>query len=247
MILEKELQPVSPKFRLISQGNVEPETGNSTKMKKGEKYRHQFLFEVISRAKAYALCRRGLHEFQICLETHHTGKLERLVVLSQGSQQTFLKLLIAKLFFDELTKIEWEVVFRSNLINDKVVYLGLKALLKCPKKLVVKRLLKLTSLGLISFPSREWYIGTRKQVVSFLVRENTQTRPYTKYSGYTKHYKDHGSLPTEKPELFPLETTENFEIDEDIILHFLIVGKFPFEGYTFLEDGPNKDRNGEQF
>lgn len=239
------VQSVSPTFRLIQSGEFYPETEKLTLVKKEIKYQNQFLFEVDSRAKAFALCKGGLHEFLICIETHHTGKLERLVVLSQGRQQSFFKLFIAKLFFDELTRLEWEILYRSNLINNKLVYLGLKALRMISKKLIRRRLEKLTTLGLITFPTREWYIGARSQLRSFLLRENIQSRPFTKYSGYTKHYKDHGNLPTEKQEFFPFESTENFEIEDEILFHFLTVGKFPFEGYTFLEDDPNKDRNGD--
>lgn len=188
------------------------------------------IFEVPSRVKAFALCRGGLHEFTMSSESNFTGKIERLVVLSQGNQQSFSKLLIAKLYFDELNKLEWEIIYRSNLVLKKEIYLGLKALLLIPKKVVRERMEILSSYGLLNFPKLSWYNGTKGQLRSFLLRETLQTSTFPKYSGYSKHHLDQGTLPTERPESPPFEETDDFEFDDEVIYHFLTVGKFPFQG-----------------
>jgi hypothetical protein len=202
-----------------------------------QKLNLRFIQEVDSRVKAFTLARSGLHEFIIVNETHHSGKLERLVVLSRGKQHVWENFLIAKLFYDNLSSLEYEILYKSHLIDRREVYLGLKALNYLPKRLIVKRLIKLTELNLLEMPEYSWYLGCRSQIVSFLLREKKQTRPFKKYSGYIKHYNDHGNLPSED-KVFPLETTEEFEILDDVLFHFLTVGSFPYGGnISFPDDG----------
>lgn len=197
----------------------------------------KFIQEAESRARAFALAKRGLFEFTICCDSYYTGKIERLVVLSRGKQQSWENFLIAKLFYDNLTSLEWEVLYRSKIIGRKEVYLGLKALNILPKRLVVERLNKLTQFGMLRMPERQWYIGCKTQLVSFLVREKIQTRSFQKYSGYTRHYHDHGSLRGEDI-VFPLDSDEEFCFQDDLIYHFLTVGSFPFwESNSSPEDG----------
>lgn len=204
-------------------------------MKSKENYHRQSLFEVKSRAEAFALCKSGLHEFNMCQESYHNGEIQRLVVLSQGRQQQYFRFLIAKLYYEEPNMLEWELIYKSNLMNHRIIYLGLKALCRLPKRLIRKRFQNLSYLQIVDFPTKDWYLGTRSQLRSFLIREKLQARDFTPYSGYSRHHNDHGNLPTEE-RLLPFDLTEECEIDDEVIYNYLIVGKLPSLGITFPDE-----------
>jgi hypothetical protein len=204
-------------------------------MKSKNNYHQQSLFEVKSRAEAFALCKSGLHEFIVSQESYHSGEIQRLVVLSQGKQQKYFQFLIAKLYFEEPNMLEWEIIYKSSLMNQRIIYLGLKALCRLPKRLIRKRLEILSRLQILDFPSKDWYLGTRSQLRSFLLRERLQARDFNPYSGYSRHHNDHGNLPTEE-RLLPFDLTEECEIDDEVIFNFLIVGKLPSLGITFPDE-----------
>jgi len=174
----------------------------------------------------------------------------RWLCFSKGKRRTLLKYLFGKLIWDELSNFERTVFFTlQEVTEDFTIYLSLKALiLGTNRRDLRKRLENGHFLG-FWFVTRQQYLSIAGEVDFFLIREELHPRRTTKYSGYTKHYKDKGSLRPHVETYVP-ETDEPIEsIPDKLMLEYLTVGKIPFfqgEGIGYPEDG-QLARNGNSF
>jgi hypothetical protein len=111
--------------------------------------------------------------------------------------------------------------------------LSLKALVLGVNKRDLRQRLESGGFLGLTFISRRQYLGVKNQCDFFFQEETVNLRRSPKYSGYTKHYKDKGSL---RPDIgiFIPDPNPTFEnIPEKVLLEYLTVGKIPL----FLGDG----------
>lgn len=175
------------------------------------------------------------------------GTIRFWTVRSQGRRSTMLSYLWGKLLWDELNRIERDVFWSlKEVTEDKSIYLGLKALaLGIDRKTLRDRLEKGSVIGL-KFISRQQYLSIKGTVNFDLQEKEVQLRSVTKYSGYTKHYKDKGTLRTEKVDYYS-DVLDPISISDEIIMTYLTVGDISLFGGRVLftlNDGSKKDRNG---
>lgn len=170
------------------------------------------------------------------------GILRRWIVFSQGKRSTLIKYLLGKLLWDELNSIESSLFwYLPEITNDRTIYLSLKALaLGLSKSLLRKRLEKGEFLG-FKFITRQQYLTIKGRVNFFLMEETISLRSVPKFSGYTKHHKDKGSLGTER-EFYLSEILDPCnDVSDDILLKYLTVGEFTlFGGVVFHPDDEHK-------
>lgn len=176
------------------------------------------------------------------------GTMRFWTVFSQGKRSTMLQYLWGKLLWDELNSIERSVFWSlKEVTEDKTIYLSLKAMtLGVSKKTLRERLEKGKFLGL-KFITRQQYLSVKGMVNFNLQEKEIQLRSVTKYSGYTKHYKDKGSLGPEKVDYYS-NVLDPISISDEIIVTYLTVGDISLFGGRVLfhpDDGPKKDRNGK--
>jgi len=108
------------------------------------------------------------------------------------------------------------------------------------KKLLRKRALTLKKLTGFDFPSRQTYLTIKGRVNFLLMEETISLRKVPKYSGYTKHYKDKGSLGPEKEEILSEILEPDVNISDEILWHFLSVGDISLFGgeYCLPDENP---------
>lgn len=166
------------------------------------------------------------------------GTLMRWIVLSNGKQSTLNRYLFGKWLWDELNQEEWRIFCSLPVITkDLAIYLSLKAqILVKSKKLIRKRLEIISSLLGLTFVTRRQYLSIKGQCVWFFRKESINLKKTPKYSGYTKHHRDHGSLGPEREENFPELVGSVRNDSEEFILHYLIVGELPSIGGYVVPD-----------
>jgi len=127
-----------------------------------------------------------------------------------------------------------------EITSDLTIYLGLKALaLGLSRKILRKRLEKGILFG-FKFITRQQYLSIKGQCDFFFKEEIVTLRAVTKYSGYTKHYKDKGSIGPPR-EYYVSETLDlNVSIENDILLNYLVVGEIPLLGGVLLYPDENQ-------
>lgn len=180
----------------------------------------------------------GIHSKVIAsFPNYSKGIVERWTLFSNGKMSAWKKCFIGKLWWDNLNSKEWEILYRCPLLlKDLSIYLGLKAkVLGISHNVVRQRLEILSKLGYLKFPTREYYISSISQMQSFLLKEWSPLTKSPKYSGYTKHYKDKGSL-REENELYSSIFDEDNDVKDDFLLHFLLIGEFPSEYFSLKMD-----------
>lgn len=204
------------------------------------------IFLVSSRSDVITSYRGPLISFPIVKSINHeTGVLRRWVVFSQGKRPALVKYLFGKLLWDELTKVELDVWWHlREITKDPSIYLSLKALVLGVSKRDLRKRLINSPFPELKAPSRQQYLSVKGQVSFFLKEETLILRKPTKFSGYTKHYKDQGSLGTNREYYFPeiLEPYEN--VSEEILLQYLTVGEFSlFRGeVSYPDDGQKRPK-----
>lgn len=177
-----------------------------------------------------------------------TGILRRWTVFSQGKRSTLVNYLYGKLFWDELntqeSRIWW---YLSEITTDRSIFLCMKALgFGIPKSLIRKRALKLKELIGFHFITRQQYLTIKGRINFFFMEETVNLRRPTKFSGYTKHHNDKGSLGSER-EYYLSEILEpDVNVSDEIVWEFLTVGKFSLFGgdAVLFPDEDQKVRNG---
>lgn len=174
-----------------------------------------------------------------------TGILRGWTVFSQGKRSSLVRYLFGKLLWDELNTKETTIFFHlKEVTTDRTIYLSLKALaLGIPKKLLRRRLESGQFLGL-KFITRQQYLSVKGQVNFFFIEETVNLRKSPKFSGYTKHYKDKGSLGLEKDEYISEILEPDYDVSEETLLSYLTVGEISLSGGVFYPDEDKKVRNG---
>jgi hypothetical protein len=153
--------------------------------------------------------------------------------------------LFGKWLWDELNRFENMVFWSlSEITSEQTIYLSLKAFaFGIPKKLLRKRLEKARILFGLNSISRQQYLSLKGQLNCIFIEETITLRPTIKYSGYTKHYKDKGTLGTER-EYYLSEILSPCTIEDEIIFQYLTVGDIPLFGGVVLlpEDDPKRSK-----
>jgi len=192
---------------------------------------HQNFTLVSKRSEAIASFRGPLLTFQIVksIDREH-GTLRRWIVFSQGKRSKIVQLLFGKLLWDELNSFEMTIFWHlSEITQERTIYLSLKALaLGIPKRLLRKRLESGQIFGFF-FITRQQYLSLKGQLHCFFKEEMITLRSAPKYSGYTKHYKDKGSLRPERDNVSEILEPISIVSDE-ILLKYLTVGEIPLFG-----------------
>lgn len=172
--------------------------------------------------------------------------LRRWIVFSQGKRSVLPRYLIGKLLWDELNNFEKKILYSlPEITNDLTMFLSLKALnLGISKREIRERLIHSPFPELWSI-TRQQYLSIKGRVRFFFMFEEISLRKTMKFSGYTKHHKDHGSLGPEKEFYLPelLDPYEN--VSEEILFLYLSVGKISLLGReVFYPDEDQQVRNG---
>lgn len=159
------------------------------------------------------------------------GILRRWIVFSQGKRSTLIKYLFGKLLWDELNSIEKKILFSlPEVTNDSTIFLSLKALNLGVSKRDLRYRLERSPFPELKFISRQQYLSIKGCVQFFFKFEEINARRTPKFSGYTKHHTDKGSLGPEK-EFYLSDVMEPYEsVSEEILIHYLSVGNFSLLG-----------------
>lgn len=207
-------------------------------------------FNMVSkRSEVLSSFRGPLLQFSIVKSVNReTGILRRWTVFSQGKRSVLVKYLFGKLLWDELNKEEAKIFWNLSEITTNVsIYLCLKALaFGTEKQLIRKRLEFLNGKFGILFVTRQQYLTIKGRINFFFMEETVSLRRVPKFSGYTKHHKDKGSLGPER-EIALSEVLEPIvDVSEELFWIYLTVGKISLFGgeYSFPDDDSNKSRNG---
>lgn len=205
-------------------------------------------FTTVSKPSEVLSSFRGpLHSYHIVKSVdREKGLLRRWTVFSEGKRSTLIKYLFGKLLWDELNAMEKLVFWHlREVTSDTTIYLSLKALVfGISKKLLRRRLETGKILGFYSI-SRQQYLSIKGRVHFFLIEETVNLRKVPKFSGYTKHYKDKGSLRPEREDYLSESFEPINEVTEEIMLRYLTVGEISlFGGLVVLPDEDQKVRNG---
>jgi len=153
--------------------------------------------------------------------------------------------LFGKLLWDELNSQESRVFWvLPEVTTDLTIYLSLKALaFGLSRSLLRKRLESGQILG-FKYISRQTYLTLKGRVNFFLIEEQVTLRRTAKFSGYTKHYKDKGSLAPERDEIISEILDPIIDVSEELLYEFLTVGKIPLFGGSvpYPEDDPIRSK-----
>lgn len=141
--------------------------------------------------------KRGFHSYSITISEDREKRIRRYFsVISSGKRNKLFSLLFNKWLWDELTKSECTLLYHlPEFFKSEVAMSAFRALQQNPKIEVRKRILKLDALiGLPIVLNHKSYYGLLNNLlISVSIGEKKFPRTI-KYSGYTKHYKDRGSL-----------------------------------------------------
>lgn len=177
------------------------------------------------------------------------GTARRWIVFSNGKRSILVQYLFGKWLWDELNKIEWDVFWHlPEVTKDRTIYSALRARNSgVSKQLLRKRLSESPSFLSLKFISRQQYLTLKGRINWFFEEETITLRRVPKYSGYTKHYKDKGSLAPERDEV-SVFLDPVLDISEEIIMHYLTVGEISiFAGDALIRpEEDQKVRNGKK-
>lgn len=173
---------------------------------------------------AFATYRGGLHQYRIVISKDQEHSVVRTwTVLSNGKRSKLKSYILGKLLWDELSKVEWEVVWNNpSILRDTTLFLLLKARNQgISRKILRRNLALLHQFTKMNFITRQQYLGMKGQFRAFIVDEQHQVVPTKKYSGYTKHYKDKGSLRPYRDEISEKIIDSTNEVSEEILFSLL--------------------------
>jgi hypothetical protein len=181
----------------------------------------------------------GFHKFSMNLVTDRVYGIRRdLVFLSRGRKSTLTRYLLGKLLWDNLSILEKDIMFTIPEFLKYPYYQILKSLIYTSKKVVRDRYNNIAPIFKLKTITRQQYLSIKGQFFSTFYEEEKRLPKTRKYSGYTKHHLDHGSIGEEKfyfsEEFAPVDY-------ESILFTFLTVGEFPF-GIPLPDDGPKSPK-----
>jgi hypothetical protein len=158
------------------------------------------------------------------------GILRRWTVFSQGKRSTLVKYLYGKWLWDELNSYEREFFwYLEEVTRDLTIYLSLKAYANGVSKRVLRQRLEKSPFPELQFLPRQQYLTIKGRVTFFLLEESVNLRRVPKFSGYTRHHKDHGSLRPQRERISEI-FEPSFDVCEDVLFHYLTVGEFTLFG-----------------
>lgn len=167
---------------------------------------------------------RGFRKFLVSYSIDQEKLVLRYFsVISSGKRNKLLKLLFNKWIWDELSQEEYSLLFSlPEFFQHKVVMSAFRALQLVSKKILRERIKKLDSLiGIDIFLDHNSYYGMLGNLlISFSKGERKLPRTQ-KYSGYTRHYKDHGSLRIGSFEE-PLSLSEDEFCEENFFYEYFV-------------------------
>lgn len=159
------------------------------------------------------------------------GLLRRWTVFSQGKRSVLVKYLFGKLLWDELNSFEKLVFWTlTEITQERTIYLSLKALILGCSKRDLRRRLEKSPFEELRYITRQQYLSIKGRVNFFFLEETVTLRSVPKFTGYTKHHKDKGSLGPQRYENISEVLDPISDISEEILLEYLTVGKFPLFG-----------------
>lgn len=199
---------------------------------------HSGIISVSRRSEVFTSFRGPLIQYQLVKSIdRETGLLRRWTVFSQGKRSTLVRYLFGKLLWDELNSFELKVFFHLHEVcNNKTIFLSLKALnTGLSKQILRERLKNGEYLGFWNI-TRQQYLSIKGRVNFFFLEETVNLRRVTKFSGYTKHHKDKGSLGVEREYYLSEILDPVYDISDEILFTYLIVGEIPLLGGVFRPD-----------
>lgn len=194
---------------------------------------------------------KGFHSWSLRSSSIPKNSSGRVVwnVISSGKRSTLFKYLTLKWLWEELTSAELKYL----LDLPELFSSSGKELLACMRMLangfskseIRTRLNKYRQLLGLKPLTAEMF-KSMKQIKFFLQEKELRVPPTKKYSGWTRHHNDHGSLGLDR--LCGPEINMDY-ISEEIDLYFLLsVGKIFVAGAAVTLSpmiDPKKDRNGK--
>lgn len=183
-------------------------------------------------SEVYTSFRGPMIQFPIMKNIDRTnGTARRWIVFSNGKRSVLVRYLFGKWLWDELNQLEMDIFWHlKEITSDVSIYNALRAYIDgTPKRIIRRRLEAGQDLLDLNFISRQSYLTLKGRTNWFFVEETINLRRTPKYSGYTKHYKDKGSLGSERDIVSEfLDPVSN--ISEEIIYNYLTVGEINILG-----------------
>lgn len=176
------------------------------------------------------------------------GVLRRWNVFSSGKRSTLVRHLKGKWLWDNLNMEEARIFWLlPEILKDPVFAALLRAYANGVSKKILRERLETCPIQ-INFVTRQQYLSRKGRLNLILTKETISLRKTPKYSGYTKHYKDKGSLGSAREYNVlteVLDTSSN--VNEDLLYTWFTVGEFSlFSGDVILRpDETQKGRNSE--
>lgn len=172
------------------------------------------------------------------------GILRRWIVFSQGKRSVLVQYLFGKLLWDELNSQEREIFwYLHEVTSDITIFLSIKALNEGVSKNLLRRRLENSPFPELKFISRQKYLTLKGRINFILTEEEINLRRVPKYSGYSRHHTDKGSLGIEREDYLSeiLDPYEN--VNEAVLLTYLTVGSISLFGgeYSYPDDRFQKE------
>lgn len=203
---------------------------------------------ISSRSDDYSSFKGPLFQFPVMISIdRNKSVLRRWICFSSGKRSTLVNYLFGKWLWDELTKKEQEIfLILPEITSDPAIYSCFRArVLGVPKNIIRKRLENLSKILSVKYISRQQYLSIKGRSKWFFKEETISLRKTTKYSGYTKHYKDKGSIGSQRRDVVS-EILESYVSEDKFsqILQFISVGKFDNLEVSILfpDEGNNQKR-----
>lgn len=174
---------------------------------------------------------RGFREFFLTISVNQEKSFRRYFsVLSSGRRNKVIVHLYNKWLWDSLTLVELELLFCfPEFFRDPILFNSFRVIqLGVTKKDLRKRVLMLNYLGYTNLPLNLLsYKGLRGNLLISFSKEEKKLPRSKKYSGYTKHYKDQGSLRSGS-EVFETLLPEVDMFDHDAFIFEFLLGRGDF-------------------
>lgn len=152
------------------------------------------------------------------------GEMVGWYVISSGKRPTLFKYLFLKWLWDELTFHEWKFVLNlpEFFSSEEFVACARALASRQPKTVIRTRLNNFRILRGLKPLSEIKYRSMKRNMAYTLVEYTYSPLSTKKYSGWTRHHNDHGSLGRIILDPLPSEFTEKLEID---LFNILTVGE----------------------
>jgi len=145
------------------------------------------------------------------------------------------------LFWDELTELERDILFYLPEVTQFPQLQILQSIQRVGKVATRRRYNQICTRFKLPTITRQQYLSITKQSTFLFLGIERKLPKGPKYSGYTKHYRDQGSLGSGDREFYLPEIDPLPLIDEEEFLHLLTVGDSHWVHSP--EDDSNKNRN----